>query len=201
MSAVQKGGARKKIKVGRPAEVSCQSAIRHVQSIAPPSFVPDARNQTYTAGDSPVTISDLECPICMDRPILLVTCGCHICIDRCCEWLKEISTLSCPCYYGNHFSSFSTIRPGSILILKLVGGLQTVCRECDRVVKVSADRTHSCNSSPASPPQVRVQDVLQRPLNAPLTPVEKKLQANLAMRSLVVSPEDILKIKTNGQVY
>ena len=66
ISAVQKGGARKKIKVGRPAEVSCQSAIRHIQSIAPPSFVPDARNQTYIAGDPPVTISDLEWPICMN---------------------------------------------------------------------------------------------------------------------------------------
>ena len=77
-----------------------------------------------------------------------------------------------------------------------------MCRECDRVVKVSAHRTNSCNSSPASPPQLRVQDVLRRPLNAPLTPVEKKLQANLAMRSLAGSPEDkILKIKTGGQVY
>ena len=77
-----------------------------------------------------------------------------------------------------------------------------MCRECDHVAKVSAYCTHSRNSSPASPPQIRVQDVLQGPLNAPpLTPVDKKLQGNLAMQSLAVRPEDIVKFKTGSQVY
>ena len=95
ISVVQRGGARKKIKVGRPAEVCYQLAIRHIRSVAPLSFFPDANSRSYTAGDSPVTISDLECPICtnvLDRPIELITCGSHVCADCCCEWLKMTNT-------------------------------------------------------------------------------------------------------------
>ena len=48
ISVVQRRGARK-TKVGSPAAVSCQSAIRHIQSIAPPSLIPDATSEIYSA--------------------------------------------------------------------------------------------------------------------------------------------------------
>ena len=205
ISKVQRGGSKKKVKAGRPARVSCQSAIRHIRSTAPPSLVTDASSHTYTAGDSPVAMSDLECPICsniLDQPVELITCRSHVCAACCCEWLKVSDTLSCPCCYIDHFHDFSSIRQGSTLILKLLGGLRTVCRECSQVVKVADYHTHSCKHSIESPSELRVQEVLQRPLNVPLTPVECKLQASLAMRSLTVSPEEnILQIRTGGQVY
>ena len=74
IASVQRGGAKKKSKGGRPAEGGCQSVIRHIMSIAPPSFFPSASSssQIYSAdGGSPVTLADLECPICLnilDRP-------------------------------------------------------------------------------------------------------------------------------------
>ena len=51
------------------------------------------------------------------------------------------------------------------------------------MVKVADYRTHSCEKCMQSPSEVRVQDVLQRPLNVSLTPIERKLQASLAMHS------------------
>ena len=124
--------------------------------------------------DSPVAISDLECPICsneLNRPIELVTCGQHVCADCCCEWLRTTNTLSCPCcYYGEHFSdTFSSIRPASSLVLKLMGGLQTVCRECNQVVKVADYRVHNCGTKSPSEVQAQVQDVLQKPRCSPYT--------------------------------
>ena len=206
IAAVQRGGARKKTKGGRPAEGSCMSAMRHIRTVAPPSFFPDVSGQVYLAGDSPVALSDLECPICtniLDRPIELVTCGSHVCAACCCEWLKVTNTLSCPSCYGDHFHTFSTIRLGSTLVLKLVGGLLTECRECKQAVKVADYRAHRCNTHTQSPSEVRVEDVLQRPLSAPLTPIERQLQSSLARRSMATSPEEnnILRIGTGGQVY
>ena len=70
------------------------------------------------------------------------------------------------------------------------------------MVKVADYHTHSCKHSIESLSELRVQEVLQRPLNVPLTPVECKLQASLAMRSLTVSLEmNILQIRTGGKVY
>ena len=208
IASVQRGGAKKKSKGGRPAEGGCQSVIRHIMSIAPPSFFPSASSssQIYSAdGGSPVTLADLECPICLnilDRPLELTTCGSIVCADCCCEWLKVANTLSCPCCYGDHLRTFSTIRSGPTLVLKLVGGLQTECRECNQVVKVANYHAHNCDTCTQSPSEVRVEDVLQRPLSVPLTPIERKLQSSLARRSMATSPEEnILQIRTGGQVY
>ena len=134
ISVVQRGGARK-IKVGRPAEVCYQSAIRHIRSIAPPSFFPDANSRSYTAGDSPVTISDLECPTCtnvLDRPIELITCGSHVCADQY-SLMSVLLRRSLP----HNLQHSARIQSGP----EACGGLQTVCRECNRMVKVADYRT------------------------------------------------------------
>ena len=191
IAAVQRGRARKKTKGGRSTEGSCMSAMRHIRTVAPPSFFPDVSGQVYLAGDSPVALPDLECPIytnILDRPIELVTCGSHVCA------LKVTNTLSCPSCYGDHFHPFSTIRSGSTLVLKLVVGLLTECRECKQAVKVADYRAHCCNTYTQSPSE--------RHLSAPLTPIERQ-QSSLARRSMATSPEEnnILRIGTGGQVY
>ena len=128
MPAHQKGTDRRVQKESESwssCSSSCQSAIRHIRSIAPPSLVTDASSHTYTAGDSPVAMSDLECPICshiLDQPVELIRCRSHVCTACRCEWLKVSDTFSCPCCYIDHFHDFSSIRQGSTLILKLLGG-------------------------------------------------------------------------------
>ena len=102
----------------------------------------------------------------LDQPLELTTSASIVCADCCCEWLKVANTLSCPCCYGEHPHTFSTIRSGPTLVLKLAGGLQTECRECNQVVKVANYHADNCDTFTFR----GAGDVLQRPVSVPLNP-------------------------------
>ena len=202
-SMIQKGGRPKKMKCtpGRPATTSPRYCVQHIEAVAPhPLICPEDVTPHICQDHQIVHLRQLQCPICCDvlqRPIELMECRSLVCM-KCCQ----SPDTNCPCCYGDHLRDFTTARPASSLILSLLGDLCVICEQCKGHVKLSTYHQHvhsgcqSCYASPSS-----VDDVINRPLSAPLTPVEHRLQTCLAKRSMAISPEEnILKIKTRGQV-
>ena len=202
---IQKGGRPKKMKCtpGRPATTSPRYCVQHIEAVAPhPLICPEDVTPHICQDHQIVHLRQLQCPICCDvlqRPIELMECRSLVCMKCCCEWLRQSPDTNCSCCYGDHLRDFTTARPASSLILSLLGDLCVVCEQCKGHVKLSTYHQHvhsGCQSSYASPSSV--DDVLNRPLSAPLTPVEHRLQTSLAKHSMAISPEE--KIKTKGQV-
>ena len=85
--------------------------------------------------------------------------------------------------------------------MNLLGSLSVTCSECGKRVRVDKYAAHIHSGCIAgSPSNIIVEDILEKPLDTPLTPVEVKLHTNLTKRSLSVSPDGVLEIKTGGQV-
>ena len=170
MPKPKRGRPRKSTNSGIPKCIPQHMAIKHVKDIAP-----------ISRGDStlPTTIDvNLTCPICMevvDQPIELTTCSTLVCAKCLCDWLRN--SFSCPCCYSPHMTDFSTIRPATV-VQRVLTALQ-----------------HS--SSP--PQQESVQEILDRPVSSPLTPLEEQLQTALVRRSLKGSGSTV-RVKTGGQV-
>ena len=83
-------------KPGRPAKGSFQSAITHIQAIAPLSF---CQKETVVAPHD-----FFKCPLCLeilDRPIELKVCDTLVCANCLCTRLQvQVSqSTSCPCCY------------------------------------------------------------------------------------------------------
>lgn len=47
---------------------------------------------------------------------------------------------------------------------------------------------------------MNISEVMTQPINSPLTQIEKELQTSLAKRSLATSPDNVIRMKTGGQV-
>ena len=88
--------------------------------------------------------------------------------------------------------------------LQLLSGLLVSCTCGERVSNgnFAAHARGECNTSVTVSAQSTVHDVLSKPKDSPLTPLEMELQTTLAKRSLATSPEQcLLQMKTGGQVY
>ena len=202
----QRGGRPAKRK-GRPATISTRSAIAHVQSIAPPSFVPPEHVNVPVVVSTPfeygVTLEDLSCNMCrkvLNQPLTLTTCNSLVCASCLLEWLSKCpESLPCPCC-SETLTDFTTIEVAP-LIQKLLGGLLVTCMCGKNVAKQDyiVHRKSGCGTN--VPQAVTVESILVQPACTPLSPLEMELQTSLTKRSLATSPDgNLLRVKTGGQV-
>lgn len=98
---------------------------------------------------------------------------------------------------------FSTVTSAPPLVVSVLQNLCILCGKCNAHIILKDYHSHSCADSPAAVmPGTSLEELLKQPSSAPLTPLEQKLQTNLARRSLVTSSseEGVLQLKTGGKV-
>lgn len=200
--ALQRGGRPKKTKrsCGRPPTSSPRYCIDRVQEVAPPFLILPDKHFTTCDVHQHFPISELNCPLCCDilnQPIELVTCGAIVCAECMHKWLKVQNHLACPCCYTDHLKDFSTIRQAPSLVVTAIRSLCVVCEQCTSHMQLWMYQEHTCTPQAVSP-NTSIEDVLEQPLSAPLTPIEQKLQTSLARRSM--TGEKVLHLKTGGKV-
>lgn len=127
-----------------------------------------------------------------------------MCAECLCSKVKQQNNLLCPCCNTDHLQDFSTIQQAPPLVVNVIGGLCVVCQNCQAHLQLRSYKEHLAKSCSPSTPQVStqtsVEDLLHKPLTAPLTTLEQKLQTNFARRTLSSSPRGVLQIKTGGKV-
>ena len=205
---VRKGGRPAKLNIGRPAAVGRREALSHIRSIAPPTHhVPHHTQHTFsTLPQYAVTVDDLTCCLCLnvlDQPVELTSCVLVVCANCLCKWLAVCpDSLPCPCCHRN-LQNLDTIQSASSVVQKLIGGLLVACTCGSRVVLegYSAHRDDGCSPGSDACQTVSVQDIMARPIDSPLSLMERELQTTLAKRSLATASEgNIIRMKTGGQV-
>lgn len=184
ITAVEKGGRQKKTKRGRPSSISYRAAINHALRTAPP------HNSTQEVAES-------MCPICYDyliRPVNLTQCQMTVCCMCLVKWLEASQDLKCPCCYSDHLRDFSTIQSRASPS-QVAAGYSN-----DKSTSTPTEHSAEQGKLPAATTNLTVGDILNRGLDVPLTQEERALQTKLVKRSLAQSPQNLLQIKTGGQV-
>lgn len=195
-----------------PMATSSRYCIEHIHGIAPPPLTPHNEEVKICSIHQSAPITELYCSLCRNilcSPVELVKCGKIVCAD--CLSSKLQQTLECPCCHTDHLHlhDFSTeIRKAPPLVVSMLGSVCVVCEKCTSHIQLKEYREHSGTGNSCKPVDHEVQgyskvnDLLQQPITAPLTPIEQKIQTSLARRSLSTSSsEAILQMKTGGKVY
>ena len=205
--SIQLGGRPKKVKrtAGRPPSVSPRYCIDHVCNVAPVPLAPHTDINVCKHHQN--LLPEFKCPICNEIfrcPIEIVTCSSVLCAECMCKWLQYKEELVCPCCYSDHLKGYTTGIREATLLRHLLGSLCVICSTCNGHVKLDGynDHVKTCTTSLQQlSPSTSIDDVLQRPLTSPLTPMEQKLQTSLVRRSMSGSPEEsVLQLKTGGKV-
>ena len=178
--AGSRGRLKKPRRPGRPKNVSLRTIVTHIKSISP--------EPTRSITTQHVA-QELICPICLEvvnQPIELTTCSSIVCAECLCSWLCTLQSLSCPCCYSEHLEDYSTI----VVVQKVLLAL----RQAEPSTPATSHQT-------TSPPPDPLDQILQRPADSPLSPLEQELQTALVKRSLSTCDKgNVLRLKTGGQV-
>ena len=181
---------------GRPKQTSPQAAITHIRTIAPKSFF---QREVIT-----VDTDFFSCPICLeivDRPIELTECSSLVCSDCLCQWLRVSQSVACPCCYTVHLDKHSSIKAASGITLKALGSTEVRCNLCLKRGHLQYHREHvegRCSGDKFKQVAVDASELISRPRDQPLSPLEEELQSTLISRSLRSS--QTVQVKTRGQV-
>lgn len=121
--------------------------MKAIAAIAPQTEL----NTLYLGGyifppSSPVSRSDLECPVCCDvllQPIQL-PCNSVVCSVCCKQWvsLSFTDTVSCPCCHQNHPFTPDDIRAPSLALLNVLSNLIVTCVKCSNMVRAGDHTSH-----------------------------------------------------------
>ena len=203
------GQSRKDKCAGRYSGEPVKSILKHIQSVAPESFLPS--DESVPQYESKPLMSQLSCSICsmvLNQPVELA-CGSIVCACCCRQWIKlsKPPSIPCPSCYDDELNS-STIRSPPPLLVTLLSDLLLHCAKCGKLVKTSKYLKHTesnCEqfTQPVmnSPSKVTLKDVLSKPVSTPATPMERRVTEHLVRRLLDESPEEnIIKVPTRGQV-
>lgn len=202
---LQRGGRPPKTNrtPGRPL-ISLRYCIQHIKNVAPKPFTASDEKIAVCESHISVPASQFNCPLChqiLTSPVQL-TCGNVVCADCLCSRLHQQNSLACPCCNSDHLEDYNTITSAPPLVVNVIGGLCIVCTKCHIHIQLKDYHNHLTNSCIHSPAPIEsIEDVLCQPSTTPLTPLEQKLQTNLARRSLTCSEEGVLRLKTGGKVY
>ena len=151
--------------------------IAHIKAIAPAQN--DGRITQFT--------KELTCRLCsgvLNQPIELTECESLVCAQCLCKWLREEGTLCCPCCSSDHLGDFTKVRAATV-VQRILASLM--------------------ESPPTTPPSSQqpdtIQEIIDKPSNSPLDPIEEQLQTALVKRSLKTSGDGTnVRVKTGGQV-
>ena len=124
----------------------------------------------------------------------LTQCQMTVCCMCLVKWLEASQDLKCPCCYSDHLTDFSTIKSRASTL--------QVAADYSNGKSTSTPTQQSTEQGklPAVNTELTVGDILDKGLDVPLTQVKRDLQTKLIKRSLAQSPQNLLLIKTGGQV-
>ncbi len=186
--------------------------MRHIESVAPsPVHVKQCVQGYVLSPDAPMSLTDLECPICydtLDRPVEM-PCGKLACASCVVEWVLPCS-VSCPICFDDTLLDTSSFRPPPAVVLKLISSLTVICGKCGERVRAANHREHldsKCKlhiqmeaEASQSLPQITLDAVLSQPLDAPPLETEIKAASNIIQRTLLHTQERHLSVPTKGKV-
>ena len=198
------GGRPAKSKGGRPKtsdasihpsidDTSVHESWGSIHQLTLDRFLPPQHN---------LCLEDLQCKKCMciaDRPVI-TACGsllCYICTVQSLHQGEQ-----CPACQALHSS---VPYPGGKVVTAVIGSLLLHCISCGALVELQRLKEHQdsgCLAVPLTSSKVTLEQLLLRPVTAPLTADEKKLATSLVKRLTNTSPsaENILTLPTSGQV-
>ena len=209
LTIIRGGGQNKKVLGvhGRPAESSPNSVLSNLKALAPLSyFPPGTSSPKYSERDR---YPECMCAICMevlDRPVEL-KCGNMVCLTCCCTWVETSLRVDCPCCY-NHPLHGPNVSAPSKVTMQFLGTLLVDCQEgCNRTVRAGEYSRHvdsGCTTSVQqrilSPSKTTIRQILQKPVDTPTTPAEKRVAENLIRRLMTESSGNVVKVTTKGMV-
>ena len=194
---------------GRPSNRDV--VIKKIGHIAPPPRpVLDEVVAYHLPPGSPITLSDIECLVCLGvlaRPIQL-PCGEVCCMSCLSEWVKAnptIDPLTCPCCPLTLEVEISKLHPASQVVLKLLDTLLVTCKRCGQRVTVAQHQEHlesSCTLQANTSVPETIDDILAQPSTTPLAPGERRAKQHSLVRLFSSSPpeEQVVSVPTSGRV-
>ena len=186
------------MKTGRPKGLAIGSLLQMIKDMAPSSNFNDDIRPEVGPNET------LTCPICLqllDRP-LDTMCGSTVCADCICKLLCSSVSPSCPCCYISSFDH-THIRETSIVVCSILNSCTVKCPQgCN--VQVKDFKKHLDHSSEVCTatqnPTLTVDDILQKPLEVPMTATERNVAGFLIKKMMASSDDNLLSIPTRGQV-
>ena len=172
-----------------------------MHEIAPLSIMSSCESDNFRLMDESAAGS---CPLChsfMDRPLEL-KCGSTVCLQCCCERVEINDNRSCP-ICDSHDLSALTIKAPTETFCQLLGSVRVQCVKCSTVTTAKDATTHSCHSQyscVSSPSRLSVRDILDRPMDSSLHPLEKRVTVHLLKRMMATSSSSIVTVPTQRRV-
>lgn len=132
---------------------------------------------------------DVHCIMCkavVVKPVEVQLCKLLACESCCIELMSTKPSFDCPGCSMKHscsIESFSSISP---LVKKVLSDLSVQCDKCHRLVRL-ASMNDDCSSSThqsLSHPKATIEDIIQQPLEAEPTILERKAATSLVSRLL-----------------
>ena len=195
-------------KGGRPRKPQkiAQSTVQHIRSCAGPKLASAAFDLSRDRFREPspalsTSLTDLQCPFCaciVDEAVQL-SCRALICLG-CALWTVHRGD-NCPSCHTEHEPSSVTAAPTVVINLLLNQVLKCIC---GKQIQLQHLQQH-LNSGykefiVESPVTVTVEDILQQPLDAPATSLEKRTAGHLVRKMLHQSESATICLPTGGHV-
>ena len=186
------------MKTGRPKGLAIGSLLQMIKDMAPSSNFNDDIRPEVGPNET------LTCPICLqllDRH--WTQCAAQLCVPTVfASGYVAVSHLSCPCCYISSFDH-THIRETSIVVCSILNSCTVKCPQgCNVQVKdFTKHLDHSSEVCTATQnPTLTVDDILQKPLEVPMTATERNVAGFLIKKMMASSDDNLLSIPTRGQV-
>ena len=195
-----KGGRPRKPKKIPP------STVRHLAQCAGPKLACSefslSRDRFLPPSPgSPVATTDLECQFChciVDQPLEL-PCKATMCMN-CLLWVAHRG-YSCPKCGVDHEPTSASATSSVFTKVLLTRVLQCICGKQVQLQHLRQHIVTGCRELVAeSPEALTVQDILQQPLNAPTTSLEKRTAGHLVRKMLLEADTGTISLPTGGHV-
>ena len=116
-----------------------------------------------------------------------------------CQWLHTSQSPTCPCCFSQHISE-PDIEIPSPVTLRALGSLEVTCCHCNKRGYLKDHKTHVDSKCTSDDFRLTMSELLGRPQDLPLSPLETALQSSLIKRSMRSSETNTLQVKIGGQV-
>lgn len=184
------GGRPKKISSsGRPTDLE-----QHIKATA--GIIPNAKVLVNSViGLSQPSILDITCGRCnmiVSHPLEILPCKKLVCRDCCLCLVKQKPCFKCPgCseFHETVYESFSKVSP---VVDNILMEVVMRCQKCGRQVKLGKYTDEDCNSHVT---QVTAEEMINQPLEAEPTKLEKQAAVNVVSRLLHHSKDQVVRLQ------
>ncbi len=153
-----------------------------------------------------LSLADLQCSICrhiVDEPVEL-PCKVPACADCCIGLAQKGDITSCPSCQQCHDTTTASFQPVSSVHMKLLSHLVLKC-DCGKSVLLGSLAQHlssGCREMVAEVASaITVEQILEQPLDAPTTSLEKQAAGHLVRKMLHQSSNpNTITVPTGGHV-